>query len=206
MKFSHNCCFLLFVPVWAKGYDSDVTAEGYEAPQRTAELLLPHLQGKHDAILDIGCGTGLSAEPLASANVEAPIDGVDLSEAMLEVARKKEIYRKLFLADFTREDSVRAAFSARGNTQERVGDKYGHALATGTFTKGHVGPKGIEVALELLKPEGKLAFSVNELAFEDGYEEELSRLEKAGWARVISDQSGPYVADLRARYFCLQRL
>ena len=49
------------------------------------------------AILDLGCGTGLAGaafKPLA-----ARLDGVDLSPAMIEKARARQIYDHLQVAD-----------------------------------------------------------------------------------------------------------
>lgn len=50
-------------------------------------------------VLDLGCGTGLFAQAI-KARAET-IDGVDLSPAMIEVARAKGLYRRLEVADVT---------------------------------------------------------------------------------------------------------
>ena len=53
-------------------------------------LSAERLQTKSDAkLLDLCCGTGLSTEALRSVYPGAQIDGVDASEGMLEVARKR---------------------------------------------------------------------------------------------------------------------
>jgi predicted TPR repeat methyltransferase len=52
-----------------------------------------------ETVMDLGCGTGLMAEAIRiSAGV---IDGVDLSPAMVAVARKRQIYRELRVGDVT---------------------------------------------------------------------------------------------------------
>jgi len=56
--------------------------------------LNPQLSG---VILDLGCGTGLAAEQLSYSN--AQFDGVDISQKMLDEAKKKGIYRHLYKED-----------------------------------------------------------------------------------------------------------
>ena len=50
--------------------------------------------------LDLACGTGRIGAWLKT-RTSAPIDGVDLTPEMLDVARRKRIYRALTVADVT---------------------------------------------------------------------------------------------------------
>jgi len=68
----------------------------YRAPQLMAELLSQYAGGFSE-ILDLGCGTGLSAAPLARFG--ARLTGVDLSGAMLAKAAEREAYERLVQAD-----------------------------------------------------------------------------------------------------------
>jgi len=65
---------------------------GYRGHERLLRRLLG--EGRHHArVLDLGCGTGLCGSLVAPcADV---VDGVDLSAAMLEQARKRGVYRQL---------------------------------------------------------------------------------------------------------------
>lgn len=67
---------------------------GYETPQALAALIRTTQPGTRFAtVFDLGCGTGLmGAELRADAG---RLVGVDLSEAMLAMARKKELYDQL---------------------------------------------------------------------------------------------------------------
>ncbi|MEO1533308.1 MAG: methyltransferase domain-containing protein, partial [Pseudomonadota bacterium] len=68
----------------------DQHAESFEA---TLVLSLgPFARG-----LDLGCGTGLAGEALE--DVVETMDGVDLSEGMLEIASEKEVYETLYAGD-----------------------------------------------------------------------------------------------------------
>lgn len=70
----------------------------YAAPQILLDLASMTMPGRERlAILDLGCGTGLCGaafKPLA-----ARLDGVDLSPAMIEKARARDIYDHLQVAD-----------------------------------------------------------------------------------------------------------
>jgi predicted TPR repeat methyltransferase len=55
------------------------------------------LQFSRHEILDLGCGTGLAG--LAFKDIAARLDGIDLSPAMLEKARARQIYDDLKVTD-----------------------------------------------------------------------------------------------------------
>ena len=80
-------------------YDARMIGQlGYAAPQILADLAMMVMPGRQQLdILDLGCGTGLAGavfKPLA-----ARLDGVDLSPAMIEKARARNIYDNLIVAD-----------------------------------------------------------------------------------------------------------
>jgi predicted TPR repeat methyltransferase len=85
---------------FSSDYDARMLGQlGYGAPailRGLADLVIPDRSRKY-AILDLGCGTGLAG--LAFKDVASSLDGVDLSPAMIEKARSREIYRELRVAD-----------------------------------------------------------------------------------------------------------
>lgn len=68
----------------------------YQAPSQLAELVARHT-GRLAEILDLGCGTGLAAAPLARFG--ARLTGVDLSGGMLAKAAERGAYVELIQAD-----------------------------------------------------------------------------------------------------------
>jgi len=87
---------------WANSYDAGfVEAMGYQLPQEVARSFVG--AGGLGPVLDIGAGTGLVAQHLAAFGV-SPIDAVDLSPQMLDIARTKGLYRDLMAVDFMGED------------------------------------------------------------------------------------------------------
>ncbi|CAL2037343.1 hypothetical protein CAEBREN_13209 [Caenorhabditis brenneri] len=78
--------------------NSHITAIQHEMAERALELLaLP--EGKTGFLLDIGCGTGMSSEVILDAG--HMFVGVDVSRAMLEIARQDE---DLESGDFVHQD------------------------------------------------------------------------------------------------------
>lgn len=77
----------------------------YAAPEilrQLADLVLPQKTALR--ILDLGCGTGLSG--VAFADLAARLDGIDLSPAMVALARARLIYGELSVGDIEAELSA----------------------------------------------------------------------------------------------------
>jgi predicted TPR repeat methyltransferase len=84
---------------WAATYDVELGSWHYDAPSVAAHILCTSM--KPGAVLDVGCGTGLTGAALA-AFTKGPmqIDGIDLSTASLEIAKSRGVYRVLKHHDF----------------------------------------------------------------------------------------------------------
>lgn len=63
-------------------------------PAGAAKALMPHLQPDAQGI-DFGCGSGVLGLALRDAGLRQPLDGVDLSPVMLDLARETGCYRDL---------------------------------------------------------------------------------------------------------------
>jgi len=87
----------------AEIYDSYILDQlGYNAPVAIRKLLEDLADGKalsFEAGLDLGCGTGLTAQ--AFEGLVSGWAGVDLAPNMIAVAREKKLYDKLHAADMT---------------------------------------------------------------------------------------------------------
>ena len=83
----------IFFDNFASGYEETLSHLNYCLPQKIKQLL-GTVKG---TVLDLGCGTGLIAETLASADNH--FIGVDISSQMLEIARSKQLYRELINQD-----------------------------------------------------------------------------------------------------------
>jgi predicted TPR repeat methyltransferase len=89
---------------YAERFEPHLLSLGYRVPWLVHDALKPHTAGQ--AVLDLGCGTGLLAAVLADLKL-GPFVGVDIAARMLEQAAAKQIYAELHEADvlnFLRDD------------------------------------------------------------------------------------------------------
>jgi ubiquinone/menaquinone biosynthesis C-methylase UbiE len=106
------------------------------------------LNGGNGLILDVGAGTGALAEALLQ-KAKFSIEATDISKEMLKVADSKNIYKRSFISDLTKEIPV-------------DNDFYDGVISSGTFTHGHVGPAAIRELVRVTKSGGLITISVNE--------------------------------------------
>jgi ubiquinone/menaquinone biosynthesis C-methylase UbiE len=138
---------------WAKKYEDDViNLAGYVGHLITSDLLLSYLGNNQAKILDAGCGTGLVGEILIKNSFQNLV-GVDFSQEMLNIAKQKNVYKSLELADLTKK------LDYEDNLFDAV-------ICAGTFTCGHVGPEVLNEMVRITKNEGYICFTVREQEWE----------------------------------------
>ncbi|CAI6338636.1 unnamed protein product [Periconia digitata] len=118
---------------WASSYDSDMAIHEFTAPQMVAERVSKYLENSKPSktqIVDAGCGSGAVGVELSKLGYLA-IDGLDISQGMLDVARKLDVYRELNIADLTKRLDVEDG-------------AYDALVCCGTFTHGHLGHGPLE--------------------------------------------------------------
>lgn len=85
--------------VFAPDFEQVLASLDYQAPQEISKYMQEiYTSGKTPKlkILDAGCGTGLCGEFLKSYSKIFGLYGVDISAKMIEEAKKKNVYHKLF--------------------------------------------------------------------------------------------------------------
>ena len=86
---------------FAQHFEQSLVKElGYSLPTQFVKLLQQQavlVEGKSNTVLDLGCGTGLVGQALPGHIKQ--LDGVDLSQAMLDIAGEKNIYHRLCKAN-----------------------------------------------------------------------------------------------------------
>lgn len=177
---------------WATTYDADMTDHDFTAPRLVAEavvhgLKLNHLPNQAEAlgdtaIADAGCGTGLVGIELAKLGAKN-IDGLDISQGMLDVARKTGAYRDFKITDLTKRLPV-------------VDGTYDAVTCCGTFTHGHLGPQPLEDFVRIVKAGGVVVATVLDSHWQEkGFENEVNRLEKEGKVEVVEKEVHAYRKD-----------
>lgn len=131
---------------WSHSYDVVFgESQGYQLPRKVAAAFVG--AGGVGPVLDVGAGTGLVGGILRGMNIK-DIDGIDLSDDMLEVARMKGDYRGLFAGDVTQ-------------ALELIDAPYSGVVSAGTFTRGHVGSEALGHLLNIAATGALFVISVN---------------------------------------------
>jgi ubiquinone/menaquinone biosynthesis C-methylase UbiE len=169
-----------FYDDWADTYDTDmIETIGYVGHVITAEALAA-LVSDGAEILDAGCGTGLVAVELKKRKAGLQIDGIDLTQGMLDEAAKTNTYRKLIVGDLM-------------GKLDLADDCYDGIVSAGTFTNGHVGPSGLDELIRIAKPGAPIVLTVRDTAWEaDGFNTYISDLEAKGLIRIREIRHSPY--------------
>jgi len=128
----------------------------YKAPAQLKEQLLRLNKNKIKSVIDLGCGTGLIGQEFYG--LYQSIDGVDISQKMLDICRTTGLYRKLYKEEISN-------FIADKNTH------YDLAVCADVFV--YIGDLFyiFEVVYKLLNQQGWFSFSIEESNNETiGYE------------------------------------
>ena len=162
---------------WADNYDDTLESWNYQAPANAAAVLSKKLtEGTH--ILDMGCGTGLLGKALA-ARFACRVDGLDISEASLGLAKETGCYENL-----TRHDFSHYPFPV-------TSQKYDAAACVGVMTYIENERAFLSEMARGVRPEGYILFTHRDDIWQNRRTEQTVReLEQSGmW--VVEDISAP---------------
>jgi predicted TPR repeat methyltransferase len=126
-------------------YHHAIVASG--APAGAAAALLPHLALNSQGI-DLGCGSGALGQALHACGLTTPLDGIDLSPVMLELAHATGCYRRLHRANLL----LKAGLPKL--------EAYDFAITMGLIGDYVPFYLALPYAVSLLKPGGHVGFAV----------------------------------------------
>ena len=161
---------------------------GYVAPEIAAATLAKALKERkretQSRILDVGAGTGQVAEHLRRMGF-TNIDAVDASKEMLDIARRKNVYRH-YIQDVL---GQKRQLKIETNSYDAV-------ICVGVFTAAHVKAEGaMDEIVRVVKPGGLICFTIREnvLLDEDyAYESKMAELSMRMAWELISVTSEAY--------------
>ena len=157
---------------WARDYDSDLITEfEYHSPRRAAEVLAAHVP-RNARILDAGAGTGLVGEILSSMGYQRLV-AMDLSQGMLEEARKKGVYESFHQM-------------VMGETLDYETGSFDAVITVGVLTVGHAPASSLDELVRVTRPNGHIVFSLRPDVYEDnGFRERQDELESQGKWQLV---------------------
>lgn len=166
---------------WAATYDVDVQ-ENYYGIGYIAELLgqtADEYKNTRSAMLiaDVGCGTGLLAPALRHQGF-VQIEGLDLSQAMLEKAEETGLYQ-----------SLHAGIDLHQPLPEYLQQRFDAAVCLGVFTPGHVAAEALYQLVAMTKPGGVVITSTR-----------VPYYHQTNFQSVSDHLSQQQLADLKHRY------
>lgn len=137
-----------FYSMWADDYDRDHEAIGFFGHESAARILMDQLDDPKTAhILDAGAGTGAAGVKLKEFGAER-ITAIDLSPEMLQLARHKNAYQRLFAADL-------------GQPLDQLHDsEFDAAILVGVFSYGQAPAHAIDEMIRVVRPGGYLVFTL----------------------------------------------
>ena len=162
---------------WATEYDKDLDEVfAWNAPQTGANVLAS-LVPATAAVLDAGAGTGLAGKCLANAGF-TNLAAMDLSQGMLDEARKKNVYSSFHQMTL-------------GETLGFETGQFDAVISIGVFTLGHAPINSFDELARVTKPGGYVVFSLRTDMVDDGYQAYFDKLAADGrWK--LAQISDPY--------------
>lgn len=158
---------------WAKDYDANLENEfGWVGPRRAVEFFRRYVP-KDDKILDAGAGTGLVGQMLAEYGYK-DLTAMDLSQGMLEEARKKGVYRAFHRM-------------VMGEHLDYATGAFGAVISVGVLTLGHAPASSFDELIRITKPGGYIVFSLRPDVYRNsGFKEKQDESEAEGKWRPVA--------------------
>lgn len=164
---------------WSQTYDAEMAVAGYRHPSICLALLTRYLPRDAAPLLDAGAGTGLIGEWLGIMGYPT-VEGLDISNGMLDVARTKGVYTALHNL-------------ALGGPLPFPDGHFAGVISAGVFTTGHVGAEGLEELLRICASGGVVVLTVKTTIWDSGFAAHVGGLVADGTV-TLAEQTAPYVS------------
>ena len=184
---------------WADTYEDYVNGLNYQGPINLAKEVFDyfHNSGQDNfKILDFGCGTGLvglEISKLFCGKYIFNIDGIDISDKMIQHSRDKNIYRQLWQLDLFK-DTLPQQY------------QYDLIVSSGVFLEGHVSFKMIDILLNSIKPFGVMFFTLRESFRDKNMEEYIKYVTNNIRIEILNEFNIQYLPDVNCKMVVLKKL
>ncbi|SES37392.1 Methyltransferase domain-containing protein [Tranquillimonas rosea] len=164
---------------WAERYDTEMSTLGYRHPNICLAMLTRHLPRGDGPVLDAGAGTGLLGEWMHIVGYDG-CEALDISEKMLEVAKRKQVYNDFHVA-------------ALGESLALPDDRFAAIVAAGVFTVGHVGAEGFDELIRVTRPGGIIVVTIKDTLYNGEVGARMRELADSGVWEIV-EETPPYVS------------
>ena len=184
---------------WADTYEDYVISINYVGAKNLAlnfKNLISTSGINNLKILDFGCGTGLLSQEIQqklSGQYMFDIDGVDISENMIQKSREKKIYRQLIDINLEH-DSLPENY------------QYDYIVSSGVFLEGHASFKIINKLLNNLKSFGNLLITVRESFIEQNMHDFQECVFQNPRLELLYNIKMDYLPDVDCKLIILKKL
>ena len=156
----------------AEEYDERVLGSGYNLPIVLAGLVCRYVGPEDGTLLDADAGTGLLGEILAPLGYKDLV-AIDLSQGMLEVARKKGLYKEVH-------------HMVLGEYLDFSDDTFAATIAPGVFNVNHAPPESLDELVRITRTHGYIIFSVRANVYiHNGFKDKQDALESEKRWRLV---------------------
>ena len=186
---------------WAETYDSYVSEINYHGPSNLAKEVFDYFESNdgyrnHIKLLDFGCGTGLLGQEmtkLLTNTYDFSIDGIDISDKMIQQSKNKNIYSHIWKLDL---------FNDVLPSQHQ----YDIIVSSGVFLEGHVSFKMVNILLNSVKHSGLLFLTLRQSFRDKNHEEYLLYVEQNPRLEIIFESNMEYLPDVKCKMIILKKL
>jgi predicted TPR repeat methyltransferase len=182
---------------WSNTYEDYVKDLKYYGPTNLSLKLKEFITDKSDInILDFGCGTGLvglELYKLLNEDYNLNIDGLDISENMIQKCRQKNIYNHIWNLDLTQK-------SLPDNYQ------YDFIVSSGVFLEGHVRFSIIENLLNSLKPQNYLVFTTRITFLNNNFTDFYKHVTKNKRCNMVYCEDIDYLKNVKCKLIILYKI
>jgi SAM-dependent methyltransferase len=157
---------------WAKTYDADLDADfGWVGPLVAVDVAVRYFP-KTARILDAGAGTGMVGKLLFDRGYRDLV-AMDLSQGMLEVARRKNAYTEFHQM-------------VMGESLNFSTNSFDGVISVGVLTVGHAPASSLDELVRVTRPGGHVVFTLRPDVYEgSGFKEKQAALESEGRWRLV---------------------
>lgn len=178
---------------WADTYEDYVNDLNYIGPNNLVKNLENYIDSNNNNILDFGCGTGLLGLAVSKKFKNINIDGIDISHKMIEICKKKNIYRDIWNINLF-------------DKKLDINNLYDLVISCGVFLEGHVSFKMINILTNYLKKDGIICFSIRETFIIEKKEEYNKYIKENKKIKIINDLYIDYLPNVKCKLLILKRL